>query len=133
MSGNAPPGPLNGIIDANIIWRAFTAHLMFHERTKWIVYAGASVASVLLQDSVPHASDKSISKAKNLQLTFHCIPRMPQYVYMYYYIYFLVRFNKLITFRRIVPAYSFNFQYAIFKVQRLLLIPLSLVIAILCI
>lgn len=55
-SGNAP-GPLNGIIDANIIWRAFTVHLMFHERTKWIVYAGA-VASALLQSSTPHVLSK---------------------------------------------------------------------------
>jgi len=53
-------GPLNGIIDANIIWRAFTVHLMFHERTKWIVYAGA-VASALLQDS--HAAIK-VSRVK---------------------------------------------------------------------
>lgn len=28
---------LNEIIDANIIWRAFMVHLMFHERAKWIV------------------------------------------------------------------------------------------------
>jgi len=55
-SGYAP-GPLNGIIDANIIWRAFTVHLMFHERTKWIVYAGA-VASALLQSSAPHVVSK---------------------------------------------------------------------------
>jgi len=35
-------------------------HLMFHERTKWIVYAGA-VASALLQDS--HAAIK-VSRVK---------------------------------------------------------------------
>lgn len=56
-SGNAP-GSLNGIIDANIIWRAFTVHLMFHEHTKWILYAGA-VTSVLLQSFMPHVSKVS--------------------------------------------------------------------------
>lgn len=32
---------LNGIIHANIIRRAFTVHLMFHERVEWILHGRA--------------------------------------------------------------------------------------------
>lgn len=33
--------PLNGIIHVNIIWRAFTVHLMFHERAEWMLHVRA--------------------------------------------------------------------------------------------
>lgn len=35
MAGSSSPA---GIIHANIIRRAFTAHLMFHERAEWILH-----------------------------------------------------------------------------------------------
>lgn len=40
---------VNGIMHANIIRRAFTVHLMFHERAEWILH-GRAIARALVQN-----------------------------------------------------------------------------------
>jgi len=56
---------------------------MFHERTKWIVYAGA-VASALLQDSHAACGDKSIeSKVYGLKLYRRAVNAAMQHEYSF--------------------------------------------------